>query len=110
AVLPPAPPQSLWVLLVEAERGLRARHLEQQAVLPARRHLADHDRAKGTSGRGELHGHDVLGGDGAGLRITAALVHRRRARTDRVDAITGDELQQVAPVRADVAERACGPA
>ena len=119
-VLAPADPQRLGVLLLERERLVRAVDLEPQAVLAPGRDLADDDRAERAAVGLELQDHGVLGRDrparvaravAARERGAVGVVHAlgdrgQRARAQARDALAGDELGEVAPVRADVGEGA----
>ena len=103
---------------------LGAVDLEPEAVLAVRRDLAD-DRAADRAAVGlELHDRGVLGVDrallaaavaagegGAGTAVRCAAGTTVAVRASKAnDAVAGGELGEVAPVRADVRERARRPA
>ena len=116
-----AEPERLGTLLLEADAGLGAGDLEVQVVLAAGRDLGDHQRAVGAECGAEDGGDRVLGGHGAAgaVRRLAGPDPRRRGRAavgalaedgrglgaERADPLARDELDEVAPVRADVSKR-----
>src|SRR5690606_23422103 len=102
-----AEPQRLGLLLVEGHGGARAGDLEVEPVLASGGDLADDGGADHAALGGELEGDDVLGGD---LASAAGRVGLGQLGRDGADAVAGDELEQVAPVGADVAEGAQRPA
>ena len=97
--------------------------LDPEPVLAACRDLADHDRAERATVGLELDERRVLGRHGSRVarrragpervppRLARALRHSgEQASREPGDAMAGDELGEVAPVRADVGERARGAA
>ena len=118
-----AAPQLLGVLLVEAQRGVRAVELDPGAFLAAGGDLTHGDRPeRARVGLEEDHGR-VLGrhrtrrrrwpcggGEGAPAAGAQALGNRgQQPRRQARDPVARDELRQVAPVRADVGERPRAP-
>src|SRR5215207_6789657 len=118
-----AAPERLGLLLAERERLLGPVDLEPEAVLAPGRDLADHRAADGSPVGLELHHGRVLGLYVPRLARAVALLERSPARgplpfgqrgdelrVDADQALPRDELGEVAPVRADVGERARRPA
>ena len=119
-----AEPERLGALLLEADARVLAGDLDVQVVLAAGRDLADDQRPLGAGRRAEQRGDRVLGGDGPAFPVLRAgggeglRVRVRRALgehggglgAERDDPVAGDELDEVAPVRADVRERPRGAA
>ena len=121
----PPHPEGVGVLLVEGQRGAVGHDLEPQLVLVAGRDLAHHHRtAHPGDGAEQDQGH-VLGGDlpprpGApaagrgreggdvGTRVLALGHRRHELRAHRGETVAGHELDEVAPVRADVGEGSGG--
>ena len=118
----PPHPEGVGVLLVEGQRGAVGHDLEPQLVLVAGRDLAHHHRAAHAGDGAEQHQGHVLGArpSAAGRALSPppaaakagtwsprvlALGHRgHELRAHRRQTVAGDELDEVAPVRADVGE------
>ena len=102
-VLAAADPQALRLLLVELERLLGGVDLEHQPVLAAGRDLADRRRCRPRRGRSRT-------GRSTASSVTRAGTDTYEPRRHARDPVAGHELGEVAPVRADVRERARGAA
>ena len=112
-------PEGLWLLLVEGHGRLGAGDLEEQPVLAPGGDLADDDGSRHSGDRSEHDDGDVLrrdraersaapdaGAEGVDVATAGAAFRERRheLRAHGGEPVTGHELDQIAPVRADVGE------
>ncbi|CAI7638077.1 unnamed protein product, partial [Penicillium discolor] len=102
-----ADPELLRPFLLEPQTLPRPVQLQGEGVLAARRHLRDEQRAERPRRGLDEHGDDVLRVDG----LSGPLGEDPAGPgAQGADPVTRDELEEVAQMRADVGERAGGPA